>query len=130
MSIVDNREGSDRSNQAEGHCDANKGVCAQEITADQWKFFLDDFSREQVNLPVSVEIRGETTGGAHWLTHEAPLLGMVAGEKEKDSIEILLGNPETGPITHIVHDASQLWQQQDPAGRDILQSISLSRWWR
>lgn len=124
MSRVDRVPEGQQQKPDEGRCDTNLGVCAQEIDPGQWKSFADDFSREQAGRTVSVEIRGETEGGAHWVTHETPLLGLVVGDEQKDSIEILLGGPAAGPLSHIVREATRLWQQQDVAGREVLQISS------
>ena len=112
--------------QSEGHCDAAMGVCARDIDRQRWKLFFDEFSRDHKEAQVSVEIRGEASGGAHWLSEDSPLLGLVYLEKEREagSVEVAIGGPGSGPVTHIVRDVQRVWQQQDQHGREFLQIIS------
>jgi hypothetical protein len=125
MSTFDDRETDDRPGREEGWCRSELGSCAEEVPRTEWKAFLDEFSRLHAEDEVSVEIRGETSGGAHWLSQQTPLLGLVASdEDEPGSIEVILGTLESGPLTHIVHNAQRVWQQRDGRGREMLQITS------
>jgi hypothetical protein len=101
------------------------GVKTQEFTRDQqdqWKAFLDEFSRNHVQFPVSVEVRGPSAEGDHWVTHQEPLLGIVAGaDHNAGEIEVALGGPGIGPSSHVIRDVQKIWRQQDDKGRECLQ---------
>lgn len=125
MSISSGREADDRAVQDEGHCETSMGACAEEIARPRWRAFCDEFSKTHGGDEVSVEIRGEASGGAHWLNQQTPLVGLVGSEEhDGGSIEIILGTVESGPISHVVDDAQKLWQQRDGRGREVLQIVS------
>jgi hypothetical protein len=125
MATIDDRASSEDRGEPKGRCEPSLGVCAREIAQDQWTEYLDQFSQDHTEAPVSVEIRGESAGGAHWLTHELPLLGLVPGvDRNARSVELILGDPVNGPLTHVIRDVQKVWQQQDEKGRDVLQFIS------
>lgn len=127
MATVDNGErNNDHDAKAqEGRCRSDLGVCAQELERGQWKAFLDEFSQNHLQEPVSIEIRGETSGGAHWLSHGAPLLGLVAGdERNVDSVEIILGGSDCGPLAHAIRGVHKVWRQQNEQGREVVQMVA------
>lgn len=109
----------------EGRCRSDLGACAQELERGRWKAFLDEFSHNHSQDPVSVEIRGETSGGAHWLSHESPLLGLVAGDEgNAGSVEIILGGSDSGPLAHTVRGVQKVWRQQNEQGREVVQMVA------
>ena len=73
------------------------------IPADQWVQFFDDFSREHVGWPATIEVLDGENGPQH-LAQNLPFQGISFDTKgtRPCSVEISAGQQATRQVTHVI----------------------------
>lgn len=103
----------------------------RQIEPDQWKPFLDDFSRRHQGAKIAIEIADPQSGTqeeARWL----PFVGISFEEKgsEADSIEILAGIQTEDHLTHTIFRPKKVYHKEgagiasDEVNRDEIIEIT------
>jgi hypothetical protein len=91
----------------------------QEIRREEWKDFLDRFSRVHEDWLVELEVMGRELGDQPE-SHDLPLEGISFEDKGSGAgrIDIMVGRDPSRHATHAVDDPRRLWVQQDEQGAD------------
>ena len=94
-------------------------MATREIPREQWREFLDGFSRAHESSLATLEVVGRDVG-AQVEARELPLVGVSYDDKGSgaDSVEILLGLTPDDHLTHVVPRPQRLWVMQDDDGAD------------
>jgi hypothetical protein len=89
----------------------------REIPRDQWREFLDQFSREHEGWQVTVEVLADRNGD-QIITQEKPLLGIsYSGEQGTNAnISVIAGEQAADNVNHMVSSPSRLWVAQSDLG--------------
>ncbi|HUE83430.1 MAG TPA: DUF5335 family protein [Pyrinomonadaceae bacterium] len=89
----------------------------QEIPRDEWKTFLDTFSRQHEGWLATLEIFA-TDIGAQWEARDLPLEGITATSKDNASqtIAISLRKSSEDHVTHTITDPTRVWLEQTSQG--------------
>ena len=96
----------------------------QEIPRDEWKTFLDSFSRQHEGWLATLEVFGPEVG-AQEEAHELPLEGVsVASEADKsESIAISMGKMPEDHISHTITKPEHVWLEKTDDGADAALEI-------
>jgi Family of unknown function (DUF5335) len=96
----------------------------QEIQRDEWKTFLDTFSRQHEGWLVTLEVLAADIG-AQQEASDLPLEGITATstDDETSSIAINLGKTPEDHVTHTITEPSRLWLQQTSEGANAALEI-------
>jgi len=89
----------------------------QEIPRDEWKTFLDTFSRQHEGWLATLEIFAIDIG-AQREARDLPLEGITATSRDNASqtIAIILGKSSEDHVTHTVTDPTRVWLEQTSQG--------------
>jgi hypothetical protein len=92
-------------------------MSTQEIPRDQWKNFLDRFSRQHEGWLATLEILGADIG-AQQEARDLPLEGISASSKDDESrtIAISLGKTPEDHVTHAITEPNRVWLEETPEG--------------
>ena len=92
-------------------------MSTQEIPREQWKNFLDRFSRQHEGWLATLEVLGPDIG-AQEEAHDLPLEGITATstDDESRSIAINLGNVPEDHVTHAITKPIRVWLEQTSEG--------------
>lgn len=85
----------------------------QQINANQWTQFLDDFSRSHEGQPATVEAFGPGTGDHHE-ARALPLNGFEVETKAPGHIIVMLGTERDDHLSHTVTAPVQVWHKAGP----------------
>jgi hypothetical protein len=96
----------------------------QEIQRDEWKPFLDTFSRQHEGWLATLEILGPDIG-AQQEAGDLPLEGITATSRDSAvaSIAISLGNNAEDHITHTITEPTRVWLEQTSLGANATLEI-------
>ena len=99
-------------------------MSTQEIAPEQWKPFLDTFTRQHEGWLVTLEVFGSDIG-AQQEASELPLEGIsvASGGDERKTIAISIGKDEADHLTHTVNAPTRLWLEQTPEGANAALEI-------
>jgi len=88
-----------------------------EIPRDEWKTFLDAFSRQHEGWLTTLEVFA-TDIGAQREARDLPLEGITATSRDNASqtIAISLGKSSEDHVTHTVTDPTRVWLEQTSQG--------------
>lgn len=91
----------------------------REIPRDEWKDFLDRFSRVHENWLVDVEVVGRELGDQEE-SHDVPLAGISYEPKgsEAGRIDIMVGGDPDHHANHAVEAPRRLYLARDEKGAD------------
>jgi hypothetical protein len=92
-------------------------MATQEIPRDEWKIFLNTFSRQHEGWLATLEVLA-TDIGAQQEAHDLPLEGITATSKDDKSqaITINLGKTPDDHVTHTITEPTRVWLEQTPQG--------------
>jgi len=92
----------------------------QEIERDQWRPFLDQFSRKHLGEPVTVVVLTKDAGPERVAT-DLPLVGIVDDPKSSDgeSIEIVAGESSARNVVHEIFSPSRVRVARQDDGSDV-----------
>jgi hypothetical protein len=92
----------------------------EEIQHEQWRVFLDQFSRQHLGQPITVEVLSQDAGPERVAT-DLPLVGVVADPKDSggESIEIVAGDSTHSNVVHEIYDPSHLRVALGPDGKEV-----------
>lgn len=92
-------------------------MSTQEIPRDQWKNFLDRFSRQHQGWLATLEVLGADIG-AQQEASELPLEGISAtsADDESRAIAISLGKAPDDHVTHAIIEPVRVWLEQTSEG--------------
>jgi hypothetical protein len=85
----------------------------KEIPKNEWREFLDDFTRENLGAQVTIEVQ-DPEAGSQVEARDLPLQGIAADNKE---VAVIVGDETDPALTHIVHGASRLAVEYSTGGR-------------
>jgi hypothetical protein len=91
----------------------------KEIPKNEWREFLDDFTRENQGLRVQIEVQDPEIG-SQVEARDLPLQGIAADNKE---VAVIVGDEMDPALTHIVHGATRLWVQYGSGGKVLALEI-------
>jgi hypothetical protein len=96
----------------------------QEIQRDEWKTFLDTFSRQHEGWLATLEVLGPDIG-AQQEAGDLPLEGITATSKDSavESIAISLGKTPEDHITHTITEPTRVWLEQTSQGANAALEI-------
>ena len=96
----------------------------QEIPRDEWKTFLDSFSRQHEGWLATLEVLGPDIG-AQQEAHDLPLEGISATSKDTvpETIAISLGKTPEDHLTHTITEPNHVWLEQTPQGANAALEI-------
>jgi hypothetical protein len=79
------------------------------VPREEWGRFFDEFSKQNVGSPMSVEVETPEEG-RHELAHEAPLIGITASSEHGESltIELIFSDSPAGELSHTIHSPSRV----------------------
>jgi hypothetical protein len=83
----------------------------QDLPRAEWPRFFDDFSREHVNAPVSIEVR--TAQNTRPLADHLPLLGITANAEPGEELIDVSVQDGNAPATHLIHSPSRICVKDD-----------------
>ena len=94
----------------------------REIPRQEWKEFLEGYSREHPEALATVEVLGVELGD-QTEARELPLVGLSLEEKgsEAGSLEILLGKRPDAHLTHSVAAPEHLFVRRGEGGEEDLE---------
>lgn len=89
----------------------------REIPRQEWKGFLDGFSRQHAEAPATLEVLGAEVGD-QTAARELPLVGLGIEEKgsEAGALEILLGDRPDSNLTHTVTGVQRIHLRSGEGG--------------
>ncbi len=92
-------------------------MSTQEIPRDQWKNFLDRFSRQHEGWLATLEVLGADIG-AQQEARDLPLEGITATSTDDESraIAISLGKTPEDHVTHAITKPTRVWLEQTSEG--------------
>jgi hypothetical protein len=92
-------------------------MSTQEIPRDQWKNFLDSFSRQHEGWLATLEVLGADIG-AQQEARDLPLEGISATSTDEESREIAisLGKTPEDHLTHAVRKPTRVWLEETAEG--------------
>lgn len=92
-----------------------------EIPTDDWRRFLDDFSKAHEGWIVTVEVVGPTIGDQE-AASGLPLVGVGADTKNGERrVEIMVGRGPESHATRIIEKPRRVWlEQSDRSGHDAI----------
>jgi hypothetical protein len=96
----------------------------QEIPRDQWKTFLDSFSRQHEGWLATLEVLG-TDIGAQQEARDLPLEGVTATSRDgaPETIAISLGKSAEDHVTHTITEPTRIWLEQTSLGANTALEI-------
>jgi uncharacterized protein DUF5335 len=96
----------------------------QEIPREEWRAFLDRFSRQHEGWLATLEVF-DPDMGAQEEAHELPLEGISITSKDGESpqVAISLGKTSEDHVTHTIADPTRVWLEQTPAGANAALEI-------
>jgi hypothetical protein len=96
----------------------------QEIPRDQWKTFLDSFSRQHEGWLATLEVLG-TDIGAQQEARDLPLEGITATSRDgaPETIAISLGKSAEDHVTHTITEPTRIWLEQTSLGANTALEI-------
>jgi len=96
----------------------------QEIPPDQWKTFLDTFSRQHEGWLATLEVLG-TDIGAQQEARDLPLEGITAASRDgaPEAIAISLGKTADNHVTHTITEPTRIWLEQTSQGANAALEI-------
>lgn len=96
----------------------------QEIPRDEWKTFLETFSRQHEGWLVTLEVLS-TEIGAQQEARDLPLKGITISSKgiEPETISISLGKTPEDHVTHTITNPSRIWLVQTSQGANAAVEI-------
>jgi hypothetical protein len=99
----------------------------REIPREEWREFLDGFSRQHEGWLVTVEVMGEEAG-AQVEAAEKPLEGITAelSGGGEGSISITVGRTPAGRVTHNITSPTHVRIEQAESGADMALQIGSS----
>ena len=97
----------------------------RDIPSNQWRPFLDSFTRLHRGEPVDVEMMGGGGAGPASKLCEQPLVGVVAGVRSGHGacIEVIAGS-EPQPQSHTIPEPSHLSVTESDDGRSMALQIT------
>jgi hypothetical protein len=95
-----------------------------EIPSDEWKGFLDRFSRQHEGWLATLEVFAPEIG-AQQEALELPLEGISAAMKDSEprTIAISLGKTPEDHVTHTIVEPTRVWLEQTPEGANAALEI-------
>ena len=96
----------------------------REIPRDEWKTFLDSFSRQHEGWLATLEVLGADIG-AQQEARDLPLEGVTASSRDgaPETIVISLGNTADDHVTHTITKPTRVWLEQTPQGANAALEI-------
>jgi hypothetical protein len=96
----------------------------REIQREEWKTFLDMFSRQHEGWLATLEVLGPDIG-AQQEAGDLPLEGITATSKDSavESIAISLGKTPEDHITHTITEPTRVWLEQTSLGANAALEI-------
>ena len=96
----------------------------REIPRDEWKTFLDSFSRQHEGWLATLEVLG-TDIGAQQEARNLPLEGISVASRDgsPETIVISLGNTADDHVTHTITKPTRVWLEQTPQGANAALEI-------
>jgi hypothetical protein len=96
----------------------------QEIPRDEWKTFLDTFSRQHEGWLATLEVLA-TDIGAQEEAHDLPLEGITATSRDNatGTIAISLGKTLEDHVTHTITNPSRIWLERTSQGANAALEI-------
>src|SRR6266566_6873734 len=89
----------------------------QTIPEDQWLEYFDQFSRDHVGCPVTIEVLDAQTG-PQYIAQDLPLSGISFDTKgtRPCAIEISLGDQPQRHLNHVIDMPLHILQACEPSG--------------
>ncbi len=99
-------------------------MSTQEISPEQWKPFLNRFSRQHEGWLVTLEVFASDIG-AQQEAHELPLEGITiaSGGAERQTIAISIGKTASDHVTHTINAPTHVWLEQTSEGANAALEI-------
>jgi hypothetical protein len=96
----------------------------REIQRDEWKTFLDTFSRQHEGWLATLEVLGPDIG-AQQEAGDLPLEGITAtsSDGKSQAIAISLGKTPEDHVTHTITEPTRIWLEQTPQGANAALEI-------
>jgi uncharacterized protein DUF5335 len=96
----------------------------QEIPRDEWKTFLDTFSRQHEGWLATLEVLGPDIG-AQQEARDLPLEGVSITSKgtAPETIAISLGKTAEDHVTHTITEPTRIWLEQTSQGANAALEI-------
>jgi hypothetical protein len=99
-------------------------MSTQEIPRDEWRTFLDKYSRQHEGWLATLEVFAPDIG-AQEEARDLPLEGITADSKDADpnAISISLGDNPEDHVTHTITHPTRLWLEQTAEGANAALEI-------
>ena len=99
-------------------------MATQEIPRDEWKTFLDTFSRQHEGWLATLEVLG-TEIGAQQEARDLPLEGITVTSRDgsPETIAINLGKTAEDHVTPTINEPTRIWLEQTSQGADAALEI-------
>ena len=99
-------------------------MTTQEIPRDEWKTFLDTFSRQHEGWLATLEVLGADIG-AQREARDLPLEGITAASRDgpPETIAISLGKSAEDHVTHTITAPTRIWLEQTSLGANAALEI-------
>ena len=94
----------------------------QVIPRDEWKTFVDTFSRQHEAWLATLEVLG-TDIGAQQEASDLPFQGIALSDDESDALTISLGRSPEDHVTHTISDPTKVWLEQTSLGANAALEI-------
>ena len=96
----------------------------REIPREEWKTFLDTFSRQHEGWLATLEVLG-TDIGAQQEARDLPLEGVSVASKDgsPETIAISLGKAIDDHVTHTITEPTRIWLEQTSQGANAALEI-------
>ena len=96
----------------------------REIPRDEWKTFLDTFTRQHEGWLATLEILG-TEIGAQQEARNLPLEGISVASRDgsPETIAISLGKSVEDHVTHTITEPTRIWLEQTSQGANAALEI-------
>lgn len=93
----------------------------KQIERSEWQTFVDQFSENNLNRPVTVEILSDELGD-EFFAEGAPFMALDYDPKKQESLLISVGEGEN-LSTHTVSNPKELWVEESPEGNALALEI-------
>jgi hypothetical protein len=99
-------------------------MATQEIPRDEWKTFLDRFSRQHEGWLATLEVLSADLG-AQKEARDLPLRGITATSRDSasETIAISLGKTPEDHVTHTITGPTHVWLEQTSQGANAALEI-------
>ncbi len=93
-----------------------------QINRAEWAHFVDKFSRNNQNRPVSIEVLSQTLGDER-LAQNTPLIGLDFDRQGQGKILITVGRG-ISTMTHAIVAPDTIWLNTGQSGKDLALEIT------